>query len=227
MNQPPPQYVRDVQSKFRSSKDWREQVELYAEAMTFMPEALNYVTKALSVQVADQQFVISYLERLQREKASPLAAHLDLTRVGIIGMSLGGSAALESCSTDIRCKAGVNLDGFHPRHIDLALQSTPFLFVNREDNLLYNTNFQSSKSPAYSALISGVTHFNFFDFAIMSPLYKRLGVLGPIDGVRGLNIIEAHVLAFFDEHLRDKPDANLAAVASKYPEVKFTQRNEK
>ncbi len=119
----------------------------------------------------------------------------------------------------------MNLDGFHPRHIDLALASTPFLFINREDNLLYNTNFQSSRSSVYAALVSGVTHFNFFDFAIMSPLYKRLGILGPLDGVRGLDLMQDHIVTFFDMHLRDSPRVSLARTADRYPEVQFSQRN--
>ena len=226
MNQPPPQEVIDLQSKLRASKDWREHIALYVEGMKLMPEALAKVNQALTTQVADQQFVLSQLERLQHKQALPLAAQLNLERVGMIGMSLGGSAALETCSIDSRCKAGVNLDGFHPRHIDLALQDTPFLFMNRDDNLLYNTNFQSSLSPVYSALITGVTHFNFFDFSIMSPLYKQLGVLGPIDGDRMLDLTEDYVLAFFDRHLRDQLDVDLGALSETYPEVTFARRNE-
>jgi predicted dienelactone hydrolase len=226
MNRPPPPEAVDLQAKIGASKDWREQVVLYSKGMKLMSGALEKVTRALDTQVADQQFVISQLERLQRGQNEQWATRLNLERIGVIGMSLGGSAALETCSIDSRCKAGVNLDGFHPRHIGLALQDTPFLFMNRDDNLLYNTNFQSSLSPVYSARISGVTHFNFFDFSIMSPLYKRLGVLGPIDGHRMLRLTEDYVLAFFDKHLRDRSDVDLALLSETYPEVEFAQRNQ-
>lgn len=224
MNRPPPPEAVDLQARIRASKDWREQIALYAKGMEAMSGALEKVTQALDTQVSDQRFVISELERLQRSQTVPWAARLNLERVGVIGMSLGGCAALETCSVDSRCKAGVNLDGFHPRDIDLALQDTPFLFLNRDDNLLYNTNFQSSLSPVYSVLISGVTHFNFFDFSIMSPLYRQLGVLGPIDGNRMLQLTGDYVLAFFDKHLRDRADVNLALLSETYPEVRFAQR---
>ncbi len=225
MNQPPAQGVLDLQAKLRASDDWREHIALYEQAMALMPEALDKVTTALTTQVEDQQFVISHLKQLQAGGRGPLAGRLDLERIGVIGMSLGGSAALETCAVDARCKAGVNLDGFHPRHIDLALQNTPFLFVNRADNLLYRTNFTRAASPVYSALVTGVTHFNFFDFSIMSPLYKRLGVLGPMDGERALNLTEDYVLTFFDEHLRGGSGTGFASLGGVYPEVEFGQRN--
>ncbi len=224
MNQPPPPEMMALQTKLLESNDWREHIALYVQAIELMPETLVKVSQALDTQVADQRFVIGQLGQMRGTQAVPLANYIDVERVGVIGMSLGGSAALETCSIDSGCTAGVNLDGFHPRHVDLALQSTPFLFMNRDDNLLYNTNFQSAQPPVYSTLISGVTHFNFFDFSIMSPLYKKLGVLGPIEGSRVLRLTEDFVAAFFDKHLRDQPDVDLTATAERYPEVQFTQR---
>jgi len=225
MSIPPPPQVNELQSKFRASRDWQEQVALYQKAMEIMPkEALDQVDIALSTQVADHHFVLDELTRLKRLGKSPLLKGFDLDRVGIIGMSLGGSAALETCSIDSRCRAGINLDGFHPRHIGLGLHDTPFLYLNNKENLLFYTNFHNSTAPAYSALIPGVTHFNFFDFSIMSPLYKRLGVLGSIDGMRALNITEDYSRWFFDFYLKGGPENTINELRRKYSEVEFMQK---
>jgi len=225
MNQPPAPEMAELQHRLRSSTDWLEHISLYQQAMTLMPKALAKVTEALDTQILDQQFVIAHLERLQRNNADPLGAPIDLNRVGVLGMSLGGSAALEMCAKNSPCIAGVNLDGFHPRHIDLEMDTTPFLFMNREDNLLYNTNYLSTKAPAYSVIIRDITHFNFFDFTIMSPLYKQLGVLGELEGRRMLEITEDYVRIFFDKHLMFQTNSELEDIAKSYPETIFSQRN--
>lgn len=227
MSERPPKAMAGIQSKMQTSLDWREQIELYRQAMSIMPEAaLTAVGKALDTQVADQRSVLQELAQLQTNHENPLADHLNLNRIGVIGMSLGGSAAFEYCLDDSRCTAGVNLDGFHPRHIDLAPQDTPFLYLHREENLLYQSNFQRSSAAAYSVSIPDSTHFNFFDFSVMSPLYKRMGILGPIDGNRMLEITQESVLTFFDLHLKGNELPGWPAQLTNYQDITLDQRNE-
>ncbi len=224
MSQPASPKVQDIQNKLHSSTDWREQVALFSKATTLAPaDMLGHVTNALSIQVEDQIFVLDELERLQQDQRNAFAGRLDLTRIGLLGMSLGGSAVLETCSIDSRCKAGVNLDGFHPKHIGLSLNQTPFLYLNRFDNLLYRSNFEKSEAAAYSVRISGATHFNFFDFTIMSPLYRRLGVLGSIDGERMQKIVGISVVSFFNQHLRGELHSTGWTRLNSYLEVTFTR----
>ena len=61
----------------------------------------------------------------------------------------------------------------------------------------------AASAPAHAAVVSGVTHFNFFDFALMSPLYKRMGVLGELDGRVALDTNARVALAFFDAYLKN------------------------
>jgi predicted dienelactone hydrolase len=206
MAMPPPEEVNQLYAELVTSTEWRAQLQIFQQAMSLMPvETKDAVSRALSTQVADQRFVLNEFQRLQATSNTGIPSALDLRRVGFIGQSLGGSAALETCVLDSRCKAGVNLDGFHPRQIELESLNTPFLFLNRENNLLFHANYDHSRAPAYSVRIAGATHFNFFDFSIMSPLYQRLGVLGPIDGYDMLNVIKSYSLAFFDEYLKGEP----------------------
>ena len=55
-------------------------------------------------------------DRLQQEavpeSVADIVAMSDLTRVGEMGMSFGGSTAGAVCMVDRRCAAGINLDGW-------------------------------------------------------------------------------------------------------------------
>jgi predicted dienelactone hydrolase len=59
----------------------------------------------------DLEFVADQVRRLDADPASPFGGRLDLERLGALGHSFGGIAALEWCRTDPRCRAAVNLDG--------------------------------------------------------------------------------------------------------------------
>jgi hypothetical protein len=61
----------------------------------------------------DIRFVVDELERADRTRTPglPFAGHLDLTRLGAFGHSLGGVAAASACQSDRRIKACLNQDG--------------------------------------------------------------------------------------------------------------------
>ena len=68
--------------------------------------------RLIAIRAADSRFVLDQLGRLaQLEPRSPLAGHLDLKHVGIVGHSLGGATAVQVMADDSRFKVGVNLDG--------------------------------------------------------------------------------------------------------------------
>jgi len=68
--------------------------------------------RLIDIRVADTSFVLDRLAALRRTEAgSPLAGHLDLHHVGIVGHSLGGATAVQAMASDPRFKVGVNLDG--------------------------------------------------------------------------------------------------------------------
>ncbi len=62
---------------------------------------------------------------------------------------------------------------------------------------------------------------NFADYALMFSPLRLLGLLGPIDGSRGLEITRAYVRAFFDTYLSHSASPLLQGPSSSYPEVQF------
>ena len=68
--------------------------------------------RLIDLRAADARFALDRLAALAADDPrSPLAGHLDLRRVGIVGHSLGGATAVQVMAANRRFKVGVNLDG--------------------------------------------------------------------------------------------------------------------
>ena len=201
MNQPPSEAARSVMQEMMAAESWQGQLEGFKRLMALMPErGVALVRQALKVQQEDQAFVIRHLASLR--DAHDWTSTLDLERVGVMGISLGGVATHATCANTALCRAGVSLDGFDLAQLDYPLLPVPFLFLAREANELFNVSLETAASDAYAVRIGDTQHFNFFDFSVMSPLYQKLGVLGRIDGVLMMQILRDSVGAFFDAHLK-------------------------
>nr|MDJ0879991.1 hypothetical protein [Halieaceae bacterium] len=201
MDTEPPDEVMEIYGGLKDIRDPQEQLDVFMRSMSMMPVSIKgKVDVALDTQIADQKFVIESIPSLQSELVD-LRPHVDLDKVGLFGMSIGGSAAVLTCSEDTRCGAAVNLDGFHPAQALVEIP-VPLLALHRSDNLLLNANFERAQTDAYLVEIAGSTHFNYFDFTIISPLLKKMGILGPIDGEEMVGISRDFITTFFDTHLK-------------------------
>jgi dienelactone hydrolase len=183
----------------------------------------------------DVSFVLNQLERLNATKGSMWNQRLDLARLGIFGHSFGGATAAEVCSLDPRCKAGIDLDGDPAGSVLQTGLVTPFMVIQHDMGSCSDATcraFQGEvqailrtvpSGEGYHLSIAGTAHFNFTDYAVHAvPLGLRLlGLLGSIDGARGLAITRAYVRAFFDAYLNQMPSLLLRGPTSAYPEVRF------
>ncbi|MGH9906685.1 MAG: hypothetical protein ACRD8U_14010 [Pyrinomonadaceae bacterium] len=64
--------------------------------------------------------------------------------------------------------------------------------------------FERAENDAYYVVVKGTKHFNYSDFSLFSPDYKKVGILGPIEGERMEKIVNDYVLTFFDKYLKGK-----------------------
>jgi hypothetical protein len=183
--------------------------------------------------VGDLQFVLDQAELLNGGQIpSIFKDKLDLTRIGFYGHSTGGGAVIETCSIDIRCKAGLTEDAwmlpFSRSMLETGL-SQPFFFMQSEkwsterNTRLFNVLFSNMKAQDYKLVINGTKHYDFTDIPLLTPLAPLIGLKGPINGQRGLQIINDYTLAFFDQYFKNTPSTLLDGQNPLYPETIFTR----
>jgi predicted dienelactone hydrolase len=191
----------------------------------------------VTVWAADDRFTIDQVVRMDGDPSSLFAGRLDTHHIGLLGHSFGGAAALEACHLDERCSAAADLDGTSfgsvastglDRPVMLMLSASedqtgsPILQKSSRDlETIFNQSRQS-----YQIVIRGALHFNFSDYAVeFMPLGRPLGILGSIDGVRGLQIASAYLAGFFNQTLKGQPSPLLQGTSSDYPEVQITSHH--
>jgi pimeloyl-ACP methyl ester carboxylesterase len=139
----------------------------------------------------DLAYVADELVRLGEDATGRFGGRLDADRVGALGHSFGGVAALEWCRSDPRCRAAVNLDGAIWTDIATTGLERPALQVLTEHRefdvpaeeavkmgMAPDTRwFEAEKAvtfggwrtlheranPAYTVRITGATHLSFMD----------------------------------------------------------------
>lgn len=209
-------------------------------------EALRFGQEAMDIRAGDLLFALDQVQVLDGANGA-LAGRINWERIGFFGHSMGGAAAVQVCRQDARCQAALVLDGtLLGDRVDVAagdeqvLVEAPFpqpLLQMAGDlyddpgmrETAYHPNrmaHQRAADAAYFLVVEGMGHMNFGNLPLVSPvLAAQLGGLGEIDAGRGLDIVNAYTLAFFDEHLQGKPSPLLDGATAAYPEVTFEARN--
>ena len=164
---------------------------------------------AVRARVRDIAAVLRTLPAINR--AGLLRGHLDASRIGIFGFSIGGATADEAMRLARKIKAGVDLDGsLYGRSLTAPL-TRPFLFLARDRH----TNARDpSWRHGWSVLhawrreirLIGSGHGDFTDLAgFISQLapgtVDPTGYYGPISPFRATAAVRGVLVAFFDRFL--------------------------
>ncbi len=187
----------------------------------------TFMDNVLRVRVADIGFVVDELERMNAgEPGSIFAGKLDLSRLGILGHSMGGAVAGQACLVDERFKACANLDGFQWGDVANGEIHQPFMILYSEQ-FENGSNFilDSLKNETYVLTIEGSKHMNFQDMPIVVPGTKMIGMVGSISADRMFQITNDYLLAFFGKHLNGEEAPLLNGPSPDYPEAQFQSRN--
>jgi hypothetical protein len=209
-----PKAMELIKKMYAAGTD-EEQIEIFREMSRTLPAGL---TESPKYWAEDISFFLDQLRTINKENVI-FKDKLDLDRIGIFGMSMGGIATCEFCLADDRVKAGINIDGgLHGSIMDGELH-IPFLFLTGRMFSGHGKLFSDkSTKDCYSLSITNAEHYNFTDYSVYSiPLVTPL--LGTIEGSRAVEITNDIVLAFFDKYIKEIPETDLIKVAKKYPEV--------
>lgn len=194
-----------------------EQRQILIDQSNALPTLLNESPVYWANDIAfflDQLEKINVNSRLFRGK-------LDLKRIGIMGMSMGGMATNEICMSDTRVKAGINMDGgLTGTQLNREIQC-PFMFLNGRRYVGYGALFtQHIIRDGYSLSVRNADHYNFTDYSI----YKLQGLsflMGKIEGNRIIEIMNNLVVMFFDKYLKQKQNINILNHARVFPEIEI------
>ncbi len=174
----------------------------------------------------DVTFTLDQLTALARDTASRFAGKLNLDHVGLLGHSFGGATALDVCQRERRCAAAIDLDGSPFGSVVQTGLGKPMMCILSEPptegdlTMLRRVAAATPQGSAYLLTIAGTRHFNFADDAVMMSPLRLFGLLGPIDGARGLQITREYVRAFFDTFLLGSRSPLLRGASGLYPEVR-------
>ena len=191
---------------------------------------------SLALWVADTRYLVDELEKIHAGggadvtgPARKFAGKLDLTRLGVLGMSFGGAMAGELCLHDSRFKAGLNLDGGQFGDVMGHPLPAPFLHFSSESNKMNDPIYENSNADLYSVHVNRSTHLNFTDLSLAIPGFKwisaqGISVLGRVGAGEMEHLMNAYTLAFFEKYLQGKPAPLLdgPAPAGEFPDVVFT-----
>src|SRR5580704_10172313 len=190
---------------------------------------------------ADVCFVLD--ELTGAHPAWPGAGLIDPSRMGMAGHSAGGAAAIATMLADSRIRAGIDMDGSTAAPIPDEGLSRPFLFLGKQSNYtpggggavttLRDRKFRKGAVITWERdwelltgwkrwlVVAGAVHASFTDLALLADQTGIIDTGAGLSGARSLDITRAYVRAFFDQHLRGRPQALLDQPSPHYPEVTF------
>jgi len=155
---------------------------------------------AVAVRLDDLRFVLNELARLNAASGGDFAGTLDLSRVGLVGHSLGGLTTLRALEREPRLKAGVLLDGLMEPHYAKPIPQPVLSLVaghgswDEDDCRLW----EALHGPRLAVDLAGAEHVAVSD-AVW--LMKGLVKTGDPDPDRAIAAIRDYVASFLDANL--------------------------
>ena len=189
---------------------------------------------------ADVCFVLD--ELTGAHPAWPGAGLIDPLRMAMAGHSAGGAAAIAAMLADSRIRAGIDMDGATAAPIPDEGLARPFLFLGKQSNytpgsggavttlrdwklqrgavITWERDWELLTGWKRWLVVAGAVHASFTDLALLAD-QTGIDTGAGLSGARSLDITRAYVRAFFDQHLRGRPQALLDQPSPRYPEVTF------
>jgi dienelactone hydrolase len=190
---------------------------------------------------ADVCFVLD--ELTGAHPAWPGAGLIDPSAMAMAGHSAGGAATIAAMLADSRIRAGIDMDGSTTAAIPDEGLARPFLFLGKQSNYTPGSggavtpgtrDWKLLRSAATTwerdwelltgwkrwLVVAGAVHASFTDLALLAD-QAGIDIGAGLSGARSLDITRAYVRAFFDQHLRGRPQALMDQPSPRYPEVTF------
>lgn len=190
-------------------------------------QSFEYYQKWMDLRIKDMQFVLDVIVDKSSSKAnSDFFKMIDASKIGVMGHSLDGSAALKIGRLNEQVQAVIALESplmgdiVEVKNNQFVFTETPYprpvLHVYSDSSwdilskrVQYQANYElltSTDEQIHHMYISGTGHLGLTDFSLTSPLLTRvLDNKKPTrDAIETLSIINQKSLAFFDFYFKQK-----------------------
>ena len=200
--------------------------ELFAEnPASDIHQSYEYYQKWMKIRTDDINFVIDYIiKKAETNNADRVYTLVDIDQIGVMGHSLGGSAALGIGRIRADVNAVIALESPFMYDIE-GVEDEEFLFTDKiypvpvlnvysdsswdilAERSQYAANYRmlfDTGATAFNVYISGIGHLALTDFALTSPFLTRIldGKKPTTETVYCLKTINKVCLEFFNSYLK-------------------------
>ena len=194
----------------------------------------------------DVSFVINCLEKINtHDLQNILTQHIDLTKIGVFGVSLGGIVAAEASVKDNRIKACLIMESRISKNVMEAGIQIPTMIITRSAETMRLERKKSGgwtekdieihqytmkniydrlPSDGYFIQIPKIFHIDFLDLPLWFPYGKYIGLTGEMETKQAHQIINDFSVAFFDKALMGISSEFLKYPEKKYPEIVYLRK---
>jgi dienelactone hydrolase len=196
-----------------------------ADAHSNKIQANEYFQKWMGIRMGDINFVIDHvLAETKNSSADRVYQRMDTAKIGVMGHSLGGSAALgigrirDDISAVIALESPFmyDIEGVKDGEFVFTSEKYPVPVLNVYSNSSWshlaewtqyaenNALLSNPDATTFNVHISGVTHLGLTDFALTSPILTRIldGQKSTTPTESALKAINKISLEFFDKYLK-------------------------
>lgn len=205
------------------------------DAKTDRQQSYSFYKKWMKVRMDDINFVINtILDQINDSDHDQLFEMIDQTKIGVMGHSLGGSAALgigeirKDVSAVIALESpymydikGVENEVFvwnekpYPLPLLNIYSDSSWSHLNDWPQYALNARLIYDKRPeTFNVYMKGAVHLSLTDLALTSPFLTRIlsGQKNSLNSIEGLTLINQIALSFFDDYLKGRGDFSLKDV---------------
>lgn len=189
------------------------------------PQQKEFQTQAIEIYKTDFKFALNELAKLSADSSSIFYNRLDLDHIAVMGHSAGGTASIEFCRIDGRCKAAINLDGwydqvignepikqpllliFAEKSLEISEPSPEYLkrkeltheqYFEREENIIQHRKKLCDAPNCKTVIIPGATHSDFEDTMLLKWPFRAWN---SADAYEILKQVNENIVAFLKNYL--------------------------
>jgi pimeloyl-ACP methyl ester carboxylesterase len=194
----------------------------------------------------DVSFAINCLEKInENDFQKILSHHIDITKIGVFGVSLGGIVAAEAAANDNRIKACLIMESPISKNVMKSGLQIPTMIMTRDAATMRLERKKSGgwsekdiqthqytmrniydrlPSDGYFIQIPKIFHLDFIDTPLWFPFARYIGLTGQMKTKDAHQIINMLSVAFFDKELKRTSSEFLNHVNEKYPDIIYLKK---